>query len=163
MKKRSRQPRTWSGILGPTDSLTSLQPFVELLGPDWQVMGPTGYRFGYRNPATGEAVCTVDVPAETVEQTVTSQLSLSVTMSADGKITAHFLEPDDAAGPGVAAIPRPIDDIVAQGTSPDELSRESPSTSDLKSLLARLERSVALVRAALARVEPEDGRRDNAN
>jgi hypothetical protein len=144
-------------MLRPTDSSTSLQPFVELLGTDRQVMGPTGYRFGYRNPATGEAVCTVDVPAATVEQALMSQLSLSVTMSADGKITAHFLEPDDVVAAGVAAISRSIDDMVAQGTSPDELSRENPSASDLKSLLARLEHSVALVRAALVRVELEDG------
>jgi len=163
MKERSGQLWSWSGILGPTDSLTLLQPFVELLGTDCKVMGPTGYRFGYRNPATCEAVCTVDVPAETVEQALMSRLSLSVTMSADGKITARFLEPDETAAPGVAAIPRPIDDIVAHGISLDELGRESPSASDLKSLLARLERSVALVRAALVRIEPEDGRPRSGN
>jgi len=162
MKERLGKQRTWTGVSAAADSLTPLEPFVEPLGADRVIMAPAGYRFGYRNVATGETVCAVEVPAEPVERTVMSQLSLSVTMTADGSIGPLPLDRDGSAlASDIGTIARPIDDIVAQATSPDGLGLEGPSAADLKSLLARLERSVALVRVTLTRVEQDQGSSGN--
>jgi hypothetical protein len=128
------------------------EPFIDALGPARDVVGATAYRLGYRIHGTGDLIAAIEIPAEIVEQAVTSKLFVSVRMSPDGELEPA---PEDststvfAARLGAAQIP--IDVLVAQVVAPENLRLEEAGAEELKTLLTRLERSIAHVKDALAR------------
>jgi hypothetical protein len=128
------------------------EPFIDALGPARDVVGATAYRLGYRIHGTGDLIAAIEIPAEIVEQAVTSKLFVSVRMSPDGELEPA---PEDststvfAARLGAAQIP--IDVLVAQVVAPENLRLEEAGAEKLKTLLTRLERSIAHVKDALAR------------
>jgi hypothetical protein len=128
------------------------EPFIDALGPARDVVGATAYRLGYRVHGTGDVIAAIEIPAEIVEQAVTSKLFVSVRMSPDGELEPA---PEDststvfAARLGAAQIP--IDVLVAQVVAPENLRLEEAGAEELKTLLTRLERSIAHVKDALAR------------
>ena len=139
----------------PTGSLltrTSLfgltvEPFVERIGPAQDVVGPSAYRFGYRTEATKDVLSVIEIPAEIVEEAVTSKLSLSVTMSPAGELCAT----SSACGARIDSALIPADVVVAEAVAPENLRLEEAGPEELRTLLVRLERSITCVKDALAR------------
>jgi hypothetical protein len=72
----------------PTNPVLTVEPFVERVGPAQDVVGASSYHFGYRMEATEDVLSVIEMPAEIVEEAVTSKLSLSVTMSPRGELVA---------------------------------------------------------------------------
>ena len=104
------------------------EPFIDALGPARDVVGATAYRLGYRVHGTGDLIAAIEIPAEIVEQAVTSKLFVSVRMSPDGELEPA---PEDststvfAARLGAAQIP--IDVLVAQVVAPGTSASKRPA------------------------------------
>jgi hypothetical protein len=127
--------------------MQSAEPFIEAVGPVRDVIGASAYRVGYRVHGTGEVIAAIEVPAEIVEGAVTSKLSISVTMSPTGNLSATSF-PCAATFDSVLI---PTDVLVAQVVAPENLHLEEAGPEDLRTLLVRLERSVTCVKDALTR------------
>ena len=127
--------------------MQSAEPFVEAVGPVRDVVGASAYRVGYRVHGTGEVIAVINIPAEIVEQAVTSKLSISVTMSPTGELSAA--SSSCAATFDSALIPTDV--LVAQVVAPENLHLEEAGPDELGTLLIRLERSVTCVKDALTR------------
>ena len=56
--------------------MQSAEPFFEAVGPARDVVGATAYRIGYRIQGTGDVLAAIEIPAEIVEEAVTSKLSI---------------------------------------------------------------------------------------
>ena len=127
--------------------MQSAEPFIEAVGPVRDVVGASAYRVGYRVHGTGEVIAAIDIPAQMVEQAVTSQLSISVMMSPTWELSA--MSSSCAATFDSALIPTDV--LVAQVVAPENLRFEEAGPEELRTLLIRLERSVTCVKEALAR------------
>jgi hypothetical protein len=127
--------------------MQSAEPFIEAVGGARDVVVASAYRVGYRVNGTGEVIAAINIPAQMVEQAVTSQLSISVMMSPTGELSA--MSSSCAATFDSALIP--IDVLVAQVVAPENLHLEEAGPDELRALLIRLERSVTCVKDALAR------------
>ena len=128
------------------------EPFIDALGPARDVVGATAYRLGYRVHGTGDVIAAIEIPAEIVEEAVTSKLFVCVRMSPDGELEPA---PEDSTSTAFAARlgakQIPIDVLVAQVVAPENLRLEEAGAEELETLLTRLERSIAHVKDALAR------------
>ena len=58
------------------------EPFIDALGKARDVVGATAYRLGYRVHGTGDVIAALEIPAEIVEEAVTSKLFISIAMTA---------------------------------------------------------------------------------
>lgn len=131
----------------PAGSVLTVEPFVERIGPAQDAIGASAYRFGYRTEATRDVFSAIEIPAEIVEEAVTSKLSISATMSPTGEISAT----SSACAARIASPLIPVDVLVAQVVAPDNLRLEEAGADELRTLLVRLERSITCVKDALAR------------
>ncbi len=105
------------------------------LGP----IGPTSYRAGYRLRTA--IICNVELPAATVEAAILAKSILAVTITPDGHVRSSV-----GGSAGSTSRAEPIDQLIAQLLSVENLHLEEISAADLVLLLERLERSVELVR-----------------
>jgi hypothetical protein len=127
--------------------MQSAEPFIEAVGPVRDVIGASAYRVGYRVHGTGEVIAAINIPAQIVEQAVTSKLSISVTMSPTGELSAT----SSSCAATFDSAPIAIDILVAQVVAPENLHLEEADPDELRTLLVRLERSVTCVKDALTR------------
>ena len=127
--------------------MQSAEPFIEAVGPVRDIVGASAYRVGYRVHGTGEVIAAIEIPAQIVEEAVTSSLSISVTMSPTGELSAT--SSSCAATFDSALIPTDV--LVAQVVAPENLHLEEAGPENLRTLLVRLEHSVTCVKDALAR------------
>jgi len=103
-------------------------------------LGPSTYRAGYRIRATGSILCNVEFPAAMAETAIVANLTLATTITPDGYIRSTLSGTADLTSKA-----EPIDQLIAQSFSVENLRLEGISAADLGSLLERLERSVALL------------------
>ena len=130
------------------------EPFIDALGKARDVVGATAYRLGYRVHGTGDVIVAIEIPAEIVEEAVTSKLSISVGMSPDGGLVPTLgNSTSTACALTLNSAQMTIDGLVAQVVTPENLRLEEAGADELKGLLTRLERSIAYVKDALARCE----------
>ncbi|MFY9828853.1 MAG: hypothetical protein WAK69_09605, partial [Rhodoplanes sp.] len=101
----------------PVGSVPPVEPFVERLGAAQDVVGVSVYRLGYRTEATKDVLSAIEIPAEIVEEAVASKLSISVTMSPTGELSAT--SSSCAATFDSALIPTDV--LVAQVVAPENL------------------------------------------
>ena len=130
--------------------MQSAEPFIEAVGSVRDVVGASAYRVGYRVQGTGHVLAAIEIPAEIIEEAVTSRLSVSVTMSPTGEVavaTGEFSFAHAYYDPASIA----VDVLVAQVVAPENLHLEEAGPEDLRTLLIRLERSATCVKDALAR------------
>lgn len=97
-------------------------------------------------------VATVDIPAETVERAVTAGLFISVRMTLNGKITSTVFSSTREIAQDATWMPSQIEDLVSNAVHPENLRMEDATATDLKSLLASLQRSVRFVKDALNQI-----------
>jgi len=105
-------------------------------------LGPATYRAGYRCSETGNAICALELPASVVESAILRDAELAVALASDGHIQFSL-------GDGLPSVSEPIDRIIAQIVSVDQLHLEEITSADLTFLLQRLWCSVALVQEAM--------------
>ena len=98
---------------------------------------------GYRILGTGEIVCSVKLPFVLAEAAIVGQSKISLDLSPGGQI--------DVSVAGVLANEQ-LDELVARAVSEANLGLEEATALELKSLLRRLERSLGLVKEAIARM-----------
>ncbi|WP_316168428.1 MULTISPECIES: hypothetical protein [unclassified Bradyrhizobium] len=103
-------------------------------------LGPSTYRAGYRIRATGSILCSVEFPAAIAETAIVANLALATTITPDGYIRSTISGIADLTSKA-----EPIDQLIAQSFSVENLRLEGISAVDLGALLERLERSVALL------------------
>lgn len=126
------------------DFLTgSVEAYLDLGRDDDNSLRPSSYSAGYRLIGTGEIVCAVKLPVSIAESAILRRSKITITLAPAGHV--------EVSAGGLAAN-EPIDDLVARMVTQENLRLEEATTSDLKSLLHRLERSVGLVKEAIARV-----------
>ena len=53
--------------------MQSAEPFIEAVGPVRDIVGASAYRVGYRVHGTGEVIAAIEIPAQIVEEAVTSK------------------------------------------------------------------------------------------
>lgn len=113
---------------------------IKELGP----LGPKSYRAGYRLRTAGSIICNVELPAAIVEAAILPNSVLAMTVTADGHIRSSLV-----GAAGFLSKGEPIDRLIAQSLSVENLRLEEISPADLTLLLERLERSVELVREVM--------------
>src|SRR5262245_34203437 len=99
------------------------------LGP----LGPTTYRAGYRFRTAGSTICNVELPAAIVEAAILTNSAFAMTVTADGYIKSSL-----SGGADSTSRAEPIDRLIAQSLSVENLRLEEISAADLTSLLERL-------------------------
>ncbi|MBR0969705.1 hypothetical protein [Bradyrhizobium japonicum] len=112
--------------------------------------GPMWYRAGYRFSESGNVVCALELPASIVETTVLRDAKLFATVAPDGhmRFSVCGVACEDMSN-GLPSIAGSIDQLIAQCVAVNNLRLEEITSADLKSLLERLQRSVALVQEAI--------------
>ena len=140
----------------------AVEPFAERIGPVRDSASASAYRFGYRIKRTKDILSTVDIPAETVERVLTARLSLTARMSPTGDVSPALAGSDDIAiAPSVVWAVESIERLVADAVNAENLRLEEAGTAELRTLLARLEHSVMLVTAALAKIGKSNDERED--
>jgi hypothetical protein len=121
----------------------SVEAFLDLGCGNDTPLRPLSYSAGYRLIGTGEVVSVVKLPVPIVESAILglTKVSITVTPTGDVEISAGSLGAREQ-----------IDDLVARAVTQTNLGMEEATASDLKSFLHRLERSVNLVKEAIARM-----------
>ncbi|WP_431016407.1 hypothetical protein [Bradyrhizobium pachyrhizi] len=120
-----------------------VEAFLDLGCGDDDSLRPSSYSAGYRLIETGEVICTVKLPVPIAEAAILRRSKISVILTAGGRVEVSS---------GGSAANEQIDDLVARTLSQANLRMEEATASDLKSFLRRLERSVGLVKEAIARM-----------
>lgn len=125
-----------------------IEPFAErIVG----AQAANTYRFGYRIERTKDVVTAVILPAETVELALTARFSLSARMSPTGDISPALTDPANISiAPSAVWGVESLEQLVADAINAKNLRLEEAGATELRILLARLERSVMLVTMALA-------------
>ncbi|MCP1913414.1 hypothetical protein J2R96_005894 [Bradyrhizobium elkanii] len=130
--------------LGPNEESMAIvvEAYLDLGCGDDDPLRPSSYTAGYRLIETGEVICTVKLPVPIVEAAIVRRSNISIILTAGGCVEA-------SSGGSVAN--EQIDDLVARTLTQVNLRMEEATASDLESLLHRLERSISLVKEAIAR------------
>ncbi|MHC2247757.1 hypothetical protein ACVJH7_007064 [Bradyrhizobium elkanii] len=126
---------------------SDLEPFIE--APGATSPHADAYRFGYR--LDGAVVSAIDLPVETVEKLLLSKTRLSVRITPCGEIVPGIQNAFGELGQ-TAEIVFSIDDLMRETLTAETLRMEEATPEDLALLFSRLERAIALVRAAIDRV-----------
>lgn len=118
----------------------TVEAFCEIgeLGP----LGPMSYRAGYRLRTT--IICNVELPAAIVEAAIIAKSTLATMITPDGNVRSSV-----GVSAGSKSRTEPIDQLIAQLLSVENLRLEEISAANLGLLLERLERSVELVRQVM--------------
>jgi hypothetical protein len=126
-----------------------IEPFVERSGDE---RGVRSYRFGYRFNATRDALSIVTIPAKAVELALTVDFSLTTKITPAGDVIPVLTGPDDLAiAPSAIWTVIPVEQLVADAISAENLHLEEAGRADLNILRQRLEHAVGLVTEALER------------
>lgn len=134
-----------------SDRLAStVEPFAERVGPPRNFASVSMYRLGYRVEETKDILSMVSIPADTLELAVTADLLLSTKMSPTGDIFSVLNGANDTAI--ALSSDKTIETLVASALNEDSLRLEEAGPKELKVLLSRLERSIALVKETLMQV-----------
>ena len=124
-----------------------VEPFVEILNrPDGRFA-----RVGYRPAALGEAVVSVQLPIQLLEQAVACGLDLTTRITLSGEVVSDIRGWSETALADLRLV-TPIDILISQVVSPDNLHMEEAGPHELNSLLQQLEISVQRVKAALSAI-----------
>lgn len=119
-----------------------IEAFLDLGCDDDTRLRPSSYSAGYRLVESGEVICSVELPAPIAEAAILRRSRISIILSPDGRV--------EVSSGGLAANEQ-IDDLVSRMVTQANLCMEEATASDLESLLHRLERSIGLVKEAIAR------------
>ncbi|NEU97552.1 hypothetical protein [Bradyrhizobium uaiense] len=119
-----------------------VEAFLDLGRGDENPLSPSSYSAGYRRVETGEVICTVELSVPIVEAAILKRSNVSIIVTPGGSVEVSS---------GGSAAHEQIDDLVARAVTQANLRMEEATTSDLESLLHRLERSIGLVKDAIAR------------
>jgi hypothetical protein len=128
-----------------------VEPFVDLLNR------PDG-RFacvGYRPTGLGEALVSVELPLQLLEQAVACGLDLTTRITPSGEVVSEICGWSEIAPTDLRSATS-IDILVSQVVSPDNLRLEEASWAELNKLLKSLELSIEQVKAALQRTRVEE-------
>ena len=87
-------------------------------------------------------ICTVKLPVPIAEAVLLKRSKISIILPPGGRVEVSS---------GGSAANEQIDDLVARALTQANLRMEEATASDLESLLHRLERSIGLVKEAIAR------------
>ncbi|VIO78999.1 hypothetical protein CI1B_76290 [Bradyrhizobium ivorense] len=120
----------------------SVEAFLDLGCGDDTPLGSPSCRAGYRLIESGEVICTVKLPISIAEAAILRRSEISIILTPDGRV--------EVSSCGSAANEQ-IDELVARAVTQANLRMEEATASDLESLLHRLERSIGLVKEAIAR------------
>ena len=124
-------------VTGPVEA------FLDLGCGDDSPLRPSSYSAGYRLVETGEVICVVELPAPIAEPAILRRSKILITLTPAGHVEVST---------GGSAANEQIDNLVARAVTQANLLLEEATTSDLKTLLHRLELSVGLVKEAIARL-----------
>ena len=116
--------------------------FLDLGCGDDNPLRPSSYSAGYRLIATGEVICSAKSPVPIAEAAILMRSKILIILTPGGRVEVSS---------GGSAANEQIDDLVARTVTQANLRMEEATASDLKSLLHRLERSISLVKEAIAR------------
>lgn len=128
--------------------ISSAEPFAEHVDPSRNLAGVSTYRFGYREEGTKDILSVINIPADIVELAVAADLFLSTEMSPTGDVFSVLNSANDIAM--ALSSHRTIETLVANAVAQDSLRLEESGPKELKVLLDRLERSIALVRETIS-------------
>jgi hypothetical protein len=120
----------------------AVEAFLDLGCGDDNPLRPSSYSAGYRLIETGEVICTVELPVPIAEAAILRRSKISIILTPGGRVEVSS---------GGLATNEQIDDLVARTVTQVNLRMEEATASDLESLLHRLERSISLVKGAIAR------------
>ncbi|WP_157113393.1 hypothetical protein [Bradyrhizobium embrapense] len=123
----------------------SAEAFFELESGDAPVVRQS-YNAGYRLIETGEVLCTVQLPVLLAEKAILARSKILIALTPSGQVEATL---------GNGAATALVDDLVARAVADTNLRMEEATTADLLALLHRLERSLDLVKEAIARLTAE--------
>jgi hypothetical protein len=138
-----------------------VEPFVECTELCGDERGTRSYRFGYRLKTTKEVLSIVTIPAKTVELALTVGFSLTAKITPTGDVIPVLTGPDDLAiAPSAIWTVTPVEQLVADAISAENLHLEEAGRAELNILRQRLEHAVCLVAEALAR--PTDAKETSA-
>jgi hypothetical protein len=113
-----------------------LEPFAEKLWSAENALGSPQYRVGYRLSTTQTILAYVEMPAETVERAVLSNLMLFPRITPDGLVTADVSIKNDLASEAhIEVTAMPIDQLVIRGTDSEHLRAEEAQVSELHMLI----------------------------
>ncbi|MBR1243522.1 hypothetical protein JQ620_25855 [Bradyrhizobium sp. AUGA SZCCT0274] len=128
-------------------SNSPLEPFVERTE-----IGTCSYRFGYRCATTKQVLSIVTIPAKMVELALTESFSLTTKITPAGDVIPVLAGPDDVTiAPGAIWTATPVEQLVADAISAENLYLEEAGRAELNILRQRLEHAIGLVTEALRR------------
>lgn len=123
-------------------STGSVEAFLDLEDGD-DVLAHRSYSVGYRLIETGEVVCAVKLPVALAESAILRRSKTTIVLTPTGQVEA-------SSGAGSAT--EPVDSLVARTVADHNLRMEEATSTELEAMLHRLERSVDLVKGAIARL-----------
>lgn len=133
----------------------SCELFVERVSPNHPSADGQCFRLGYRTKGKGDILAAVDLPVHVLEQEIASGLEMVVTVTPPGEVVAQIVGSSGFNLLGPRSI-TPIQDLVSEAVSTDNLRLEEATASELRGFLRALESAIDHVRTALARTRVED-------
>ena len=129
--------------LGPNEESMAIlvEAFLDVGCGDDNPLRPSSYSAGYRLIETGEVICAVKLPFPIADAAILRRSKISIILTPAGRVEVSS---------GGSAANEQIDDLVARTVTQANLRMEEATASDLESLLHRLERSISLVKEAIA-------------
>jgi hypothetical protein len=123
-----------------------VEPFVDLLNRSDGRFA----RVGYRSAGFGEALASVELPIQLLEQAVACGLGLTTRITPSGEVVSGIRGWSETPLTDVRLVTS-IDILISQVVSPDNLRLEEASLAELNELLKSLELGIEQVKAALRR------------
>jgi hypothetical protein len=124
--------------------LRTVEPFIDLLNrPDGRIAC-----VGYRPAGLGEALVSVELPIQLLEQAVACGLDLTTRITPSGEVVSDIRGWSETALTDLRSVTS-IDNLISQAVSPNNLRLEETSLSELNNLLKSLELSIERVKDAL--------------
>lgn len=129
-----------------------VEPFVERVGLLKTRASDDLYRLGYRVVGIDTVVAAIEIPANLLEDAISSSLTLSCRLTPDGcVIPESSFELGQASTGGTRGDLLQLDQLIQATLTPENLRLEEATTANLTTLLQRLEMSANVVRDVLAR------------
>ncbi|WP_156439503.1 hypothetical protein [Bradyrhizobium valentinum] len=126
--------------MSPNPIELRLSPFAEC--------GRTTSNIGYRDVLTGQVVASVEIPSELIERAVLANVSVEISLSADGEIASAASGTASACSSAKEVIS--VDQLVERFLGSDNLHMEEATERELQVLLERLQKSVGAVERSIA-------------
>ncbi|KRR13637.1 hypothetical protein CQ10_38725 [Bradyrhizobium valentinum] len=97
---------------------------------------------------TGQVVASVEIPSELIERAVLANVSVEISLSADGEIASAASGTASACSSAKEVIS--VDQLVERFLGSDNLHMEEATERELQVLLERLQKSVGAVERSIA-------------